>query len=128
MHSSAQQLITQPPVNTTAALDTNVTFSCHGNGCVLWEINSTQLINPDHVPQFKVAGVYPPLPRPNYSELIITATHSNNNTRIQCVVEQGSSGSGNTNKSDEVILFVFGELYNRLQGTKAIVSIAIYVT
>ena len=128
MHSSAQQLITQPPVNTTAALNSNVTFSCRGNGCVLWEINSTQVRNPYLVSGYKVVGVYPLLPRPNNSELIITATHSNNNTQIQCVVERGSDGSGNTNKSDKVILLVFGELYNRLHGTKAIVSIAIYVT
>ena len=101
----------QPPVNTTAALDTNVTFSCHGNGCVLWEINRTQVRNPYLVSGYKVEGVYPLLPRPNNSELIITATHSNNNTRIRCIVEGGLDGSGNTNiKSDKVILLVFGEI------------------
>ena len=103
----------QPPVavNTTAAaLGTNVTFSCHGNGSVLWEINRTQVRNPDQLSDFKVEKMYPLLPRLDYSELIITATHSNNNTPIQCVVERGAAGSGNTNESDKVILLVFGEI------------------
>ena len=37
------RLITQPPVSTTSALGTNSTFSCHGTGSVLWQINDIQV-------------------------------------------------------------------------------------
>ena len=104
------QLITQPPESTTAALSTNATFSCHGNGEILWEIDGTQVMTEQRVQLFSREKVYVPLPTPSVSELIMTATEVNNFTRtIQCVVDQGI-GVGEIEDSDPVYLFVYGKL------------------
>ncbi len=50
--------------------------------------------------------IYVPLPKPNFSELIITARNVTNYTiSIICVV-----GDGLVNKSEEVKLLAYGEL------------------
>ena len=54
-----------------------------------------------------MVGIYVPLPKDNFSELIITATLKNNATRmIQCIVDQGIIGKINMNV---VTLLVYGE-------------------
>ena len=104
---TAQELITQPPVNTTTALGTNATFSCRGNGPVLWSISNTQIRDANQLSGFEMVGIYVPLPKDNFSELIITATLKNNATRmIQCIVDQGIIGKINMNV---VTLLVYGE-------------------
>ena len=68
------QLITQPPESTLAALGTNATFSCRGNGEIIWGIDGTQVLTEQHVQLFSREKVYVPLPTPCVSELIMTAT------------------------------------------------------
>ena len=103
------QLITQPPENVTAALGTNATFTCRGNGKVLWEVDGTQIMTEQQVQLFAEVGVYVPLPTPSVSELIMTATEMNNFTRsIICRVDPGIR-VGAVEKSDPVHLTVFGE-------------------
>ena len=103
------QLITQPPESTTAALGTNATFSCRGNGDITWEIDDTQVITEGLVESFADVGVYVPLPTPSVSELIMTATEINNFTRsIICQVDPGI-GVGEVEASAPVHLTVFCE-------------------
>ena len=104
-------MITQPPVSTTAALGTNATFSCHGTGrlSVLWQINGTQVQDASQLPAFERILVYVPLPRPNSSELIVTATEVTNTTLvIICAVNPGI-GMGDILTSDPVQLLVYGK-------------------
>ena len=108
------QLITQPPESATVALNTNATFSCSGNGEVLWEIINTQIIAPDQVQQFSGMKVFVPLPKPSFSELIVTATVDNNGTQmIKCLVDPGLA-VGNLEESDTVQLLVFGKYVLRI--------------
>ena len=103
-------MITQPPSDTTAALGTNATFSCRGNGDIIWEIDNTQVRIAHFVELFADEKVYVPLPTPSVSELIMTATEMNNVTRtIQCLVDPGI-GVGEVVESDPVRLLVYGEL------------------
>ena len=100
-------MITQPPVNTTAALGTNATFSCHAKGEVFWEVSGTQIVEANKMSSFATVGVYAPLPMNDFSELIVTATRDNNVTRkIKCIV---SLGLVMTNGSEAVRLLVYGE-------------------
>ena len=104
----AAQMITQPPESTTAALDANATFSCHGIGRVLWQINGTQVWSANQVPVFASIQVFVPLPRDNFSELIVTATRETNaSLEIRCVVDP-YSGVGITIMSDPARLLVYG--------------------
>ena len=104
----AAQLITKPPDNITAALGTNATFSCRGNGDVFWEINGTQVHTEQQVQLFAQEKVYVPPPTPSVSQLIMTATEMNNFTRaIQCLVDPGV-GVGPLEESDPVYLYVYG--------------------
>ena len=103
------QLITQPPESTTAALGTNATFSCHGSGDIIWEIDGTHVFTKLLVQLFADFGVYVPLPTPSVSELIMTATEINNFTRsIICQVDPGI-GVGEVEESAPVHLTVFCE-------------------
>ena len=103
------QLITQPPENITAALGTNATFSCRGNGEIVWEVAGTLVSTEWFVQLFAEVGVYVPIPTPSVSELIMTATEMNNATKtIQCLVDPGI-GVGEVEESDPVHLTVFGE-------------------
>ena len=96
-------MISEPPLSTTAALGTNATFSCHGTGTVMWQINGTQVHDASQVSFFENLQVFVPLPRPSSSELIITATEVTNATLfIICVVDPGLV------KSDAVRLLVYG--------------------
>ena len=102
-------MLTQPPSNVTAALGTNVTFSCRGNGTIRWEIAGTQVITEFLVQLFADEKVYVPLPTPNVSELIMTATEMNNVTRtIRCSVVPLDNVVGNVD-SEPVRLLVYGE-------------------
>ena len=102
-------LITQPPESATAALNTNATFTCRGNGDVLWEINNTQIRTDREVRLFAEVKVFAPLPKGNVSELIVTATPANNDTRaIRCLVEESGSVM-QPQDSNIVRLLVFGE-------------------
>ena len=103
-------MITQPPEKVTAALGTNATFSCCGNGDVFWKINGIQVTTEQLVQNFAELGVYVPLPAPSVSELIMTATEMNNSSRIiQCLVVQEGNVAVKPNESDCVHLIVFGE-------------------
>ena len=102
-------MITQPPENVTAALGTNATFSCRGNGDIIWEIDGTQVKIALFVELFTKEKVYVPLPTPSVSELIMTATEMNNFTRsVMCQVDPGI-GVGEVEESEPVCLTVFGE-------------------
>ena len=102
------QMITQPPVSTTAALGTNVTFSCHGIGRVLWLINGTQVRDASQPPVFVNAQVFIPLPRDSSSELIITATRVTNATLVIICLVDPVSGVSESARSDPVQLLVYG--------------------
>ena len=110
MHSIVQ-MITQPPESTTVALGTNATFSCRGIGSVLWQINGTQVQAAGQVPVFASAQVFVPLPRDNFSELIVTATRETNATLMIICAVNPFSGVEAPVESDLVQLFVYGE-YN----------------
>ena len=99
-------MLTQPPVSTTAALGTNATFSCRGIGRVLWLINGAQVRDASQPPVFANAQVFVPLPRDNFSELIVTAT--NTTLVIICVVDP-ISGISDSVRSDPVQLLVYGK-------------------
>ena len=119
-------MITQPPVSTTAALGTNATFSCHGDGKVSWKINNTQANTPELVPQFAQENIYVPLPLQGSSELIITATADNNFTRlIQCNVALDSIPAQAVD-SEIVHLLVYGE-YSMAHISYAIIFIPVYL-
>ena len=106
-------MITQPPQSTIAALGTNATFFCRGDGSVLWQINGSQVRDPGQLPVFAGFKVFVPLPRQSFSELIVTATEVTNATlEIICVVDPGI-GMGDIDSSDPVQLLVYGKL-NRL--------------
>ena len=105
---SPGQMITQPPVSTTAALGTNATFTCRGDAEVFWSISGTQAVTPEVVPLFAQEQIYIPLPTQSYSELIITATADNNFTRpIRCLVALSSIDP--PVQSEIVHLLVYGE-------------------
>ena len=108
MHSTAQ-MITQSPESTTAALDTNATFSCHGIGRVMWQINGTQVQVAGQVPIFASAQVFAPLPRDNFSELIVTATREINTTLMIICAVNPFRGVEVPVISDPVRLLVYGE-------------------
>ena len=102
-------MLIQPPVTTTVALGANATFTCRGIGRVLWQINSTQVQDGSQVPAFANIRVFVPLPRYNYSELIVTATNETNATlMISCVVDPFDSVGGSI-KGDPVQLLVYGK-------------------
>ena len=104
------QLIIQPPLNTTAALGTNATFSCRGNDNITWEISNTQIRDPNQVRKHAQYGIYAPLPKPNISELIITATNVTNFTiSIICLVGSSNSLTSEIIRSEEVKLLAYGE-------------------
>ena len=113
--STAQQ-ITQPPVNTTAALGTNATFSCSGVGDqIFWEVSNTQIITSDLVMNFaSQVQVYAPLPTDQgYSELFVMATIGNNaSLPIRCNVGVGNAPTGNIVESNTVFLTVYGKHSN----------------
>ena len=108
--TTAVQLIIQPPVSTTTALGTNATFTCRGNGRIKWEISGTQVSTKELVELFAERGVYVPLPTPNVSELIMTATLDNNVTRtIRCLVIPGGNVARQIAESTLVHLLVYGK-------------------
>ena len=94
---------------TTTALGTNATFSCRGNGQVVWDISSTQVRTLETVQSLAEVEVYVPLPTPNFSELVVKGTRENNNTRpIRCVVQPDNVLDPNE-ESDAVYLLVYCE-------------------
>ena len=106
-HTTGQMII-KPPVNATAALGTNATFTCRGDAQVYWKITGTQAITQELVSLFAKEQVYVPLHEQGFSELIITATEGNNFTRtIQCLV--ASSITSEPVESEMVRLLVYGE-------------------
>ena len=106
---STGQLITLPPVNTTVALGTNATFNCRGDNIITWEIANVQIRDPAQVDDYRTHHkIYAPLPKPNFSEVIITARNVTNYTiPIACVV-----GDGVVIKSEEVKLLAYGKFSN----------------
>ena len=95
-------------MNTTTALGTNATFSCHGlDGSIEWEINGVQILVQSQVDAFSSVEVYVPLPTSQgVSELVITGTQANNATlSIRCIVFRGIFQS---RISDESYLLVYG--------------------
>ena len=108
LHSTGQ-LITLPPVNTTVALGTNATFTCRGDNIITWEIANVQIREPTQADVYRTQHkIYVPLPKSNFSELIITARNVTNYTiSIVCVV-----GDGVVIKSEEVKLLAYGKFSN----------------
>ena len=93
----------------TAALGTNATFSCRGDGDIFWEVSGTQIQTEQLVQLFALEKVYVHLPAPSVSQLIMTATEMNNFTRtIQCLVDPGVR-VGPLEVSSTVHLLVYGE-------------------
>ena len=111
-HIIAQQ-ITQPPVNTTAALGTNATFSCSGVGDqIFWEASGTVITTAELVMNFaSQVQVYAPLPTDQgSSELFVMATIGNNaSLPIRCNVGVGNIVTGTVVESSTVFLTVYGE-------------------
>ena len=101
-------MLTQPPVSTIAALGTNATFSCRGIGRVLWQINGTQVKGASQPPVFAIAQIFVPIPRDNFSELIITVTRETNATLVIICLIDPVSGVGDSVRSDPVQLLVYG--------------------
>lgn len=102
-------MLLQPPESTTAALGTNATFSCHGSGRVLWEINGTQVRDQMQLQDFADVQIFVHLPRDDFNELIVTATRVNNATlQVICLVDP-FAGAGSPVESDPVQLLVYGK-------------------
>ena len=110
LYSTGQaQSIVDPPRNTTTALGTNATFSCRGNGEVMWEVSGTQIQDSSQLGSFAAVKVYPSLPTQGFSVLIMTGTTENNGNRtIQCLVSDPNNPLANE-ESDVVHLLVYGE-------------------
>ena len=101
-------MIIQPPVSTTAALGTNATFTCHGDGKVFWGISGTQVTTSERVSLFAEEQIYVPIPNESFTELIMTATVDNNFTHeIQCLVAISIVDMPVT--SEIIHLLVYGE-------------------
>ena len=99
---NGDRLITQPPTNTTAALGTNATFHCRGNGEIHWKVNDTEITDLSLIQDFEQIGIYTPLPKDTLSSLIVTATEKNNHTHeFRCLI--------NTEESEKSQLLVYGE-------------------
>ena len=113
-HTHTAQLITDPPRNTTTALGTNATFTCRGNGEIMWEISNTQIQELSQLDNFAAVGIYPSLPTQGFSELIMTGTtgdDANNVTRaIQCIIIDPNNPL-TTEDSGVVRLLVYGEYF-----------------
>ena len=97
-------------MNTTAALGTNATFSCEGNSNITWEIANRQIRHCDDADEFRTLyKMYVPLPKPNFSELIITASSNTNSTSIICLVGPSNGFSNQVTESEEAIILAYGE-------------------
>ena len=96
-------------MSTTAALNTNATFSCRGIGKVLWRINGTQVRDASQLTVFANAQVFVPLPRENFSELIVTATRGTNATLVIICQVDPFRGVGDSDGSESVRLLVYGK-------------------
>ena len=97
-------------MSTTAPLGTNVTFTCHGDYLIFWQINGTQTlsITSELVSLFAQEQIYVPVRKHGFSMLIITATANNNFTHeIECLVAK--SGIDQPVVSEVVHLLVYGE-------------------
>ena len=105
-------VITEAPQNTRAPIGTNVTFTCRGNGLIIWIIGGLQVRSPSRVASLAEEGVFVELGRHNFSEVMMTATVNLNMSNfrfITCRVEVGDVISGDAVNSEEVSLFVYGE-------------------
>ena len=104
------QMITESPVNTTVALGMNATFSCRGDSNITWEIDNRQIRDRSTQVNYRLNHqIYVPLPKPNFSELIITATNATNDTLILCIVGPSNGIGGHAVTSNGARLLVYGE-------------------
>ena len=116
----AAQLIAESPVTATVALGMNATFSCRGDNNITWEVNGLQIRGHTQVDDRRAHKVYVPLPKPNFSELIITATNITNYTSVICIVGPSNSIGDNAVKTNEARLLVYGE-FNKINSKGLII-------
>ena len=109
----AAQMIAESPVTATVALGMNATFSCRGDNNITWEVKELQIRDRTQVDIHRAHKIYVPLPKPNFSELIITATNVTNYTSVVCIVGPSNSIGGRAMKSNEARLLVYGE-FNKI--------------
>ena len=104
------QTITEHPVNVTVPLSRNATFHCRGTSNITWVIATTQIRHTYQVFSYATQHkMYIPLPKANFSELIITATMNNNRTEIYCIVGPSNVISGEGRKSETAYLLSYGK-------------------
>ena len=100
--------ITQRPVNVTAPLNTNVSFTCEGApGELIWSINNVQIRDEGARMLFPSADFYIPLRQAVSSELFIIGLDIYNETGVQCIIFNGQTL---VEESDFAFLYLYGKL------------------
>lgn len=101
--------ILETPVQTAAPLGANATFRCTVVGRVVWEIDDAQILTEEQVEFQRRSNRFIPLSTPGHSEAVLTATSVNNNTAVQCHVEEMEGALSFLRSSEIVTFLVFGE-------------------
>ena len=107
-------VITEAPQNITAPIGTNVTFTCRGNGEIIWIVGEVQARSQSRVTSLAEEGVFVELGRFNFSQVVMFATVNLNMSNfrfVSCRVETGDIISGSDSvDSQEVSLLAYGEV------------------
>ena len=90
-----------------------MTFTCRGNGLIVWIIGGLQIRSPSRVASLaEDQGVFVELGKHNFSQVVMTASVNLNMSNfrfITCRVEIGDVIGGDAVNSEEVSLFVYSE-------------------
>ena len=97
-------------MNQSAALGTSATFTCRGNGEIVWIFGSIQVRGPIVAAFLAEAGIQAEVGQSMSSTSVISATESNNGTEIRCRIETGNITDGITfQESEPAFLLVSGK-------------------
>ena len=106
-------VITEAPQNTRARVGRNVTFTCRGNGEIIWIFGGIEARSPGRVASLAREGIFVQLGLRNFSQVVITASLDLNMSDlrfISCQVKTGDLlGGFDTINSEEVSLSVYGK-------------------
>ena len=91
-----------------------MTFTCRGNGEIVWIVGGIQIRSPLRVAAVAEEGIFVEVGRRNFSQLVMTASVNLNTSVLRFIVCRVETGDIITESdsvdSEEVSLFVFGEL------------------
>lgn len=101
--------IIEAPEVTVAPLHSNATFTCTVTGNVFWTVNNFQVSTQLSVTGLAMSGIFVPLSTPGHSEVVVTASLTNNGTNFTCSVEEELGSIAVLNRSEPVQLLVYGK-------------------